>query len=186
VTTNRERALDAAIELLGTEGLRALTHGRVDTRAGLPKGSTSNYFRTRAALLEGVVQHMLDIEAPAVGRAVLAPDSPEELVDELVRFYEFLTGPSRTMTTARMALLVEASHDAALRAALAQGRAALEQLIVPALVRLGAADPKAATDALAVCFEGLYLHRIGRHADPDARSVFELVVRSALAPPAQR
>jgi hypothetical protein len=72
------------------------------------------------------------------------------------------------------------------RPAMAQGRAALERLIVPALVRLGAADPKAATDALAVCFEGLYLHRIGRHADPDARSVFELVVRSALAPPAQR
>jgi hypothetical protein len=103
-----------------------------------------------------------------------------------VGFFEFLTGPSRTMTTARMVLLVGASHDPALRAALALGRAALERLIIPALVRLGAAEAKAATDALAVCCEGLYLHRIARHADPDARSVFELVVRSALAPPAQR
>lgn len=39
------------IELLGTQGLRALTHGRVDARAGLPRGSTSNHFRTRQALL---------------------------------------------------------------------------------------------------------------------------------------
>jgi DNA-binding transcriptional regulator YbjK len=37
------------LKLLGTEGLRALTHARVDECAGIPKGSTSNYFRTRAA-----------------------------------------------------------------------------------------------------------------------------------------
>jgi DNA-binding transcriptional regulator YbjK len=178
--TNRERALDAAIELLGTEGLRALTHARVDAQAGLPRGSTSNYFRTRAALLEGVVAHMVDRESPAVSNAVLAPDSPAELVDELVRFYEFLTGPNRTMTTARMVLLVEASHDAALRAALAQGRAVFERLMVPALIRLGATEPEKVADALAVAFEGLYLHRIGRHADPDPRSVFELIIGSAL------
>jgi hypothetical protein len=86
------------------------------------------------------------------------------------------------MTTARMVLLVEAGHDPALRAALVRGRATFERLFVPALVRLGAADPRTATEALAACFEGLYLHRIARHADPDARAVFELIVRSVLAP----
>ena len=75
VTSNRERALDAAVELLGTQGVRALTHLRVDERAVLPRGSTSNCFRTRAALLQGVVQHMLDAELPAVGAALL-PTSP--------------------------------------------------------------------------------------------------------------
>ena len=48
--TSKTRALDAAIDLLGTQGLRALAHTRVDERASLPKGSTSNYFRTRQAL----------------------------------------------------------------------------------------------------------------------------------------
>ncbi|WP_033294881.1 TetR/AcrR family transcriptional regulator [Amycolatopsis jejuensis] len=181
--TNRERALDAAVELLGTGGARALTHTRVDAHAGLPKGSTSNYFRTRAALLEGVVRHMVEAESPMAAEAVVAPDSAEEFVDELVRTFDFLTGPNRTMTTARMVLLVEASHDPALRAALAQGRATFERLVIPALVRLGAADPKTAADAIAACFEGLYLHCIGRHAEPDARAVFELVVRSVLTQP---
>ena len=69
VQSNREQALAAAVELLGTEGLRSLTHGRVDERAGLPKGSTSNHFRTRAALLEGVLDWMLDTELPEVGAA---------------------------------------------------------------------------------------------------------------------
>ena len=51
----RERVLDAAIEVLGTRGLRGLTHRAVDEVAGIPQGSTSNYFRTRESLLEAVV-----------------------------------------------------------------------------------------------------------------------------------
>ena len=54
VTPTKVRVLEAAVELLGTEGLRALTHARIDAQAGVPKGSTSNYFRTRAQLLIGV------------------------------------------------------------------------------------------------------------------------------------
>ncbi|HEX5919668.1 MAG TPA: TetR family transcriptional regulator, partial [Nocardioides sp.] len=38
--------LDAALELVGTQGMRGLTHRAVDAAAGLPAGSTSNYFRT--------------------------------------------------------------------------------------------------------------------------------------------
>jgi DNA-binding transcriptional regulator YbjK len=45
VTPTKLRVLEAAVVLLGTEGLRALAHARVDEQAGLPKGSTSNYFR---------------------------------------------------------------------------------------------------------------------------------------------
>ena len=70
----RERVLDAAITLLGTEGLRALTHTRIDANAGVPKGSTSNDFRTRAAVLEGVVAWMYDVE-PSVS-AAYSPDTP--------------------------------------------------------------------------------------------------------------
>ncbi|MFA4841474.1 MAG: TetR family transcriptional regulator, partial [Agrococcus sp.] len=55
MATTRDRIAAAAIELLGTEGLRSLTHRRVDDRAHVPVGSTSNHFRTRAALLEGAI-----------------------------------------------------------------------------------------------------------------------------------
>src|SRR3712207_7033382 len=58
----RERALEAAVELLGAHGVRALTHARVDERAGLPPGSTSNWFRTRRALLAGVVERIAERE----------------------------------------------------------------------------------------------------------------------------
>lgn len=178
VTSNRERALQAAVELLGTSGLRALTHARVDAGAGLPPGSTSNHFRTRRALLTGVVEHMAVVETPEID--ALRARTPDELADELVRLFEFLTGPSRTMTTARMVLLVEASHDEDLRAQLAAGRAGMERLIIPTLVALGAPDPQALMDAVAAAFEGMYLHRIARHADIDPEPVFRLILRGGL------
>ena len=99
VPGNRERALDAAVELLGAEGLRALTHVRVDDRAGLPKGSTSNHFRTRAALLEGVVAHLGARDRPAVSAAA-APDSADALVADLEALYGRMTGPHRATTAA--------------------------------------------------------------------------------------
>jgi DNA-binding transcriptional regulator YbjK len=120
MASTKVRALDAAIELVGTEGLRALTHARVDERAGIPKGSTSNYFRTRAALLIGVADRILERELPAVGTA-FSPSSATELVDAACDLFEFTTGVNRTMTTARLVLFMEASHNADLRDALTQG-----------------------------------------------------------------
>ena len=180
VTSAKVRALDAAIELLGTEGLRALTHVRVDERAGIPKGSTSNYFRTRTALLTGVAERILERELPGVG-AAFSPASVEDFVDALCGLFAYLTGPNRVLTTARLVLFMEGSHDAGLRAALTRGRAERVATVVPALAELGARDPRAAGAAIAACFEGFILHNIARHDDADPRPTFDLVVRAALA-----
>ena len=103
MTPTRTRALDAAIDLVGTEGLRSLTHARVDERADLPKGTTSNYFRTRAALLNGVVERIVEREMPGVG-AAFSPSSVDDFVDALCRWFAYATGPNRVLTTARLVL----------------------------------------------------------------------------------
>ena len=118
----KSRVVEAAIDLVGTKGLRALTHARVDERAGLPKGSTSNYFRSHQALLAGVVDGIVDRELPSVGVA-FSPSTPEELVGGLCALFEHITTVNRTVTTARLVLFMEASHNAALREALSRGRA---------------------------------------------------------------
>jgi len=53
---------DAAIDLLGTQGSRGLTHPRLDTHAGLPAGTTSYYFRTRKALLHAVAERLTELD----------------------------------------------------------------------------------------------------------------------------
>ena len=179
MTSNRDRALTAAIELLGTEGLRGLTHARVDERAGLPKGSTSNYFRTRAALLDGVADWMLAREVPEV-EAALRPESADDLVDELCQLYDYMTGPNEVVTTARMVLWMESAANERVRRALLNGRAVMTAMLVPALARLGARDPVAASDTIGACFQGVFLQRFARDEEIDPRPLLEIVIRGAL------
>lgn len=176
----RDRALDAAIELVGTQGLKALTHRRIDERADLPPGSTSNYFRTRDTLLRGVADAILEREISGM-RATFAPQSAEELLEAMVALLDRTTEDQRTLTSARLVLFMEASHNPALRESLGRGRTTFEAALQRALAELGATDPVAATRAMMACAEGLILHRVARHDDSDIRPVLELVVRAALA-----
>jgi AcrR family transcriptional regulator len=180
MTPIRARVLSAAIELLATGGLRSLTHVRIDERAGVPRGTPSNYFRTRDALLLGVADWILLHEKRPV-RAAFTPRSPAELVDAMCALLDVTSRDNRDLTAARLVLFLEASHNAALREALSRGRAALEADIVSALAELGAGDPQAAAGTIAACFEGLLLHRIGREDTTDPRPIFDTVVRGALA-----
>ena len=69
----REHIGDAGVGLIARDGVHALTHLQVDTEAGLPRGSTSYYARTRRDLLALVVNRLSegsqadinDLEIPA-------------------------------------------------------------------------------------------------------------------------
>lgn len=61
VVANPERRAeiaDAALELLGEQGARAVTHRAVDAKAGLPAGTCANYFPTRERLLTGMAERV--------------------------------------------------------------------------------------------------------------------------------
>lgn len=175
MTIPRIRALDAAVDLVGTEGLRSLTHGRVDAAAGLPKGSTSNYFRTRAALLAGVTDRIAEREMSGITGAFSA-ETPEQLVDALGALIEVTTGAQRVLTTARLAVFLEAGREPELLAAASRGRNAMRSVVADALERLGAAEPGRLADGLMACCEGLILHRITRGDTTDPRAVFDAVL----------
>lgn len=179
MATNRDRAITAAIDLLAEEGIRSLTHLRVDERARLPRGSTSNAFRTREALLLGVCDHILHAELPAVAEA-FAARTVDELVASLVGVFEELVGPRRASTAARMALFVEAGHDEKIRAVLTHGRATIEAAVLPSLVALRAPDPDLAVQVIAAFFEGLFLHVIGRRAEVDHVTLIRAAVTGVL------
>ena len=177
--SNRDRALAAAVDLLGTEGLRGLTHARVDDRAGLPKGSTSNYFRSRAALLDGVIDWMVRQETPQI-EVTFRPESPEELIDQLCALYGFMTGPNAVMVKARMVLWEEAATNPRVRQAMLRGRASMAAMLIPALAALGARDPLAVADTLGACVQGLFLQQFARGEAIDPRPLLEIIVRGAL------
>lgn len=180
MTTNRDRALAAAIDLLATEGIRALTHRRVDDKAGLPKGSTSNAFRTRDALIQGVTQHMVALELPPI-RSSLDATSAEALAVSLTNLFTHLTGPLRSQTSARLALYAEAINDEAIRDVLNSARPRVVDPIRRAFEDLGARDPDFAVQLIATCFEGLFLHVLGGRGSPDPKRMIQATVSAALA-----
>ncbi|MEU0944807.1 TetR family transcriptional regulator [Streptomyces canus] len=92
----RAALVDAGVEVLAREGARGLTFRAVDTEAGVPVGTASNYFTDRVDLLKQIDTRL---------HARLAPD-PDKLA-------ELLTRPKdRSLVTAFMHdLMARATQD---------------------------------------------------------------------------
>jgi AcrR family transcriptional regulator len=179
VAATRERALVAAVELLGVRGVRALTHARVDERAGLPPGSTSNWFRTRRALLEGVVDWMAERERADFDPATMPTITDvDELIDGLCAMTDAQAGPFAARTRARYALFLELAGDPDLAEPLRRQRREFERWTEQIVTDVGIPDPVPATRALMALADGLLLHRLTVDPDLDMRPAIERAVRA--------
>jgi DNA-binding transcriptional regulator YbjK len=118
----RSRILDAAIGILADVGVGGLTHRQVDDRAGLPAGTTSNYFRTRQALLEATAQRTVDLHWERVNalQAAIGPITPEALRALITRMLSDPDEQFRRNTLARFELFMEGTRRPELRPLLAE------------------------------------------------------------------
>lgn len=155
----RVRALEAGLRLVGEQGLRALTHARVDAEAGLPRGSTSNYFRTRRALLDGLVGYLADLERQDFAD-VPPPRARSEVEASFLAMLQAQVGPFRHRTIARYTLFVDAAHDEQLLTPLLVNRRGFEEWASGILETLGARSPLEATAFFMAALDGLLLHRL--------------------------
>lgn len=161
------RIADAALEVLGTGGIHALSHARVDATAGLPAGSASNHFRTRAALMAGAVARLREGDAEA-WRATLEAPRPtdrDELARVLAAFVVDATGPARIRTAARCVIFVQGVVEPSLLVELNADRRLVTGWLGSVLVSLGlSAEP---AELLLATVEGLIMHRLtGFAVDP--------------------
>ncbi|CAM4116598.1 transcriptional regulator BetI [Mycobacterium basiliense] len=148
----RTQILDAAIGILADVGIGGLTHRQVDDRAGLPAGTTSNYFRTRQALLEATAARTADlhwqrVEALRAALGSLTRDGVRALMTQMLtdsdeQFHRY--------TLARFELFMEGTRRPELR---------------PFLTQLQAAAVKSAT----VIFEAAGLYPTVQHMDELSR-----------------
>lgn len=156
--------LDAAIQVLAEGGIRRLTHRAVDARAGLPQGSTSNRFRSRDALLSGVLNRLMEREEALWTQLSLATSthSIDEFALRLGSVVEVLSDTERALTVARHAVFAEATQQPGLRHALETARRHLAESLSPLLGELGSRDPEDLRRLLALV-DGLL---IGQLIDP--------------------
>lgn len=135
---------DAAMTVLADRGMRGLTHRAVDEAAGLPSGSTSYYARTRAALLELVVDRLAELEereyaaTPQLG----AVDGPVALAEIMARWLTHLLTRGRIRTLARYELALEATRRPDLRASYDRAGRVIREQASSALAAAGSTAPQ--------------------------------------------
>lgn len=121
----RRRSLaDAGLWVLAEEGARGLTHRAVDRAAGAPVGTTSNYFRTREALIAGLADRVGERLAPSPEFLRERADRPpsRQLFAEYIRnIVDRLLG-NREVTVALLTLRLESIRHPELADAFATWR----------------------------------------------------------------
>ena len=111
-TERRAAIADAGLSVLARDGARGLTHRAVDAAAGVPAGTTSNYFRSRDALVSGLVTRIGERLAPTQADLELRagrPPSRELFAEYLHDIVRRLT-EQREVTLALFELRLEAAR----------------------------------------------------------------------------
>jgi DNA-binding transcriptional regulator YbjK len=109
----RTAILDTAIDIVVEVGIGGLTHRQIDDRAGLPAGTTSNYFRTRLALLEATAAHVVDLHWRHVEALQFALPAPMNRAAVATLMSQMVAGPdeaARRRNLARFELFIEATR----------------------------------------------------------------------------
>lgn len=183
----REQIAEAGVRLIARDGIRALSHLAVDKEAGLPRGSTSYYARTRRALTALVVRRLsegteFDLDALAIPGSLTRPQAVQAVVDFLDHMMR-----RENAQAARFALLFELRDDDELRALLtveAPVRALLLDKAALLLKAIGITDPPHHAGDLVALVDALLMYRTARAAPVDAAGVLRAYL-DGLCPVAQ-
>ena len=180
--------LDAAIQVLGERGVRAVTHRAVDAEAGLAVGSTANCFATRESLFAAIVERVAERERRAFDDRALTvcPISPAELGRTLGAFARDSADRDRALTLSRYALLVESANNPGLREHMAVTGARVSAWMSNWLRMIGSTDPDLHVHLLGNYVTGLVLHQLAipdPHFDPTDKIVAFLRTLIQAPPP---
>jgi DNA-binding transcriptional regulator YbjK len=108
----RRELADAGITVLARESARGLTHRAVDAEAGVPLGTTSNYFRSRSGLVAGLVVRIGERLAPdpRVMEELGSRRPSAELFGDYIRDIVARLTTNRDVTLALFELRLEAAR----------------------------------------------------------------------------
>lgn len=184
----RRRLLcDAAIELLGADGARGLSHPKVDRRARMPAGTTSFYFRTRKALMHAVAARVTELDLADLSAISELADDGDGVASGSMGLATMVvlacTAPHLTRTRARYELAMKAGREPELAEIMRQSTTAFHELVRRAVTHWqpGDSDPDSAvldeqTYAVLRFVNGVMLESCrGHDADRSAEQLDRLI-----------
>ncbi|MET0703352.1 MAG: TetR/AcrR family transcriptional regulator [Mycobacterium sp.] len=182
----RRELCDAAIDVMAEQGSRGLSHQRVDRRAEVPDGTTSYYYRTRAALLHGVAERIAEIDTENLQSVIDASDpagSPFARLAALVIVQA--DGPGLQLNKARHELLLASTRDAELAAVQQKFGTHIRALTRDAVGHLGTSgsddDPElvaAQGAAISTFISGMFTRFVVGSAEITTADELELLLRA--------
>lgn len=185
----RRDLCDAAIELLAVDGARGLTHLRVDRHSGFADGTTSFYYQTRAALLRGAMDRVIELDIADFTTALNATGDGE--VDSLLstlatQAMRTAAEPERSRARARFELMMIASRDPELGSVfdgLMDQFVAISEAAVAQVQPAGTSDPELIKEQAfaVVTFLGGFLFRLAYGlTDMDSAKSLEKYLHSVI------
>lgn len=154
---------DAALQVVAGHGMKGLTHRAVDGAAGVPPGTTSNHYRTRASLVAAVSDRLeqRDLALLEASRGAEPPGDADALAERLAQQLAIFATEQAEIT--RVRLLFSLDQPAAVAAGHARFVAIAQQLVEAA----GVPDAALRARWLADYGDGVLLHALGaRRAEP--------------------
>lgn len=160
----RARLVSAAIGQLAEEGMRGLTHRRVEQRAGVSQGLVKYHFGSLDGLIEAVFEQMAELEIGSVMRVDAAQQAaglatgamPVEVWQAARASYAALMDRP-DLVRARFELYLHAARRPELQDLIRRGR---ERFIDAVAESLPSADPRAGARMLLALVNGLLLHQL--------------------------
>jgi AcrR family transcriptional regulator len=170
--TRARQVADAAIAVLADHGARGLTHRAVDQAAGLPPGTTSNYARTREALLTLILARIAELDL-AEGAAGVAGSGLADGVAQMV--HQWIIEPGRRQRfLARLELAFEATRRPELRAAYDEMGRGFRTEAARLLAAAGSAHPERDAWTLVAWVEGTAFYALAGAGGAAVPSLAEL------------
>jgi DNA-binding transcriptional regulator YbjK len=102
----RTELTDAAIDVIVRDGLHGLSHRAVDEAANVPRGTASNYFRSRDALLEATTRRLMELHFALMKDRLAHAEDREGLIESLsdVLEHALTVYPGRYLAMLELAL----------------------------------------------------------------------------------
>jgi DNA-binding transcriptional regulator YbjK len=158
----RQLIARTALHVLATAGARGLTHRAVDTAAAVPAGSTSYYFRTRAALLSACLDDLVaqDHEDLDTMQPLVTAADTDTMASAMADVLERWLTTGRERHVARYELSLEAQRRPDVAAVLHRGGMMIRHRVADVLAGLGANDPATRAHWLVAALDGVLFDRL--------------------------
>ncbi|GAA2928104.1 hypothetical protein GCM10010458_07980 [Microbacterium luteolum] len=167
--SRRRIIADAGLAVLARDGSRGLTHRAVDAAAEVPTGTTSNYFRSRDALVAGLVERIGERLAPTtedLERRAAGSPGPALFADYIRDIVRRLSD-DRDVTLALFELRLESSRRPEVAAVLAAWQRAGLDGDVAFNAAAGLPGGRREIALFHYAIDGLLLDRLTSPIDPD-------------------